>query len=129
MPEMRQLNDGTWLDEETGVVIAPSGMAFGAGQNQVYSGPPLMPRDMSNPAPPLPFQRNGVLPRGETASNYAYRMGPKPLPNPQLAVSPFALGAVTEGVKKVLLVAGIVGITWVTVAIKNGINGKKKKNK
>lgn len=129
MPEMRQLNDGTWLDEETGVVIAPEAMAFGAGPNQVYTGPPLMPRDMSNPAPPLPFQRSGMLPSGESAMAHAYRMGPKPLPNPQLAVSPFALGAVTEGVKKVLLVAGIVGITWVTVAIKNRINGKKKKNK
>ena len=114
MPEMRQLNDGTWLNEETGVVIAPDNFSY-AGQNDVYSGAPLLPRtDFRNPAPPLPFQRRGELPSVRA-------------PIPQQPVA--GLGAISENVKKVLLVAGLVGVAYVTITVKNRINGKKKKKK
>jgi hypothetical protein len=125
MPEMRQLNDGTWLNEETGVVVAPQGFAYAGGQNDVYDGPPLMPNlDLRNPAPPLPVQRRGVLPNVQAPVPQQPVAG---FPGPQLAVSPFALGEMGDGVKKVLLVAGLVAITYVTVIAKNKINGKKKK--
>ncbi len=125
MPQMRQLNDGTWLDEQTGVVVAPEAFAYYGGQNDVYSGAPLMvPPDLRNPAPPLPSQRRGVLPIVRPPVPQQPVAG---FPGPQLALSPFALGEITEKVKKLLLVAGLVGITYFTVWGKGKINGKKKK--
>ena len=112
MPEMRQLNDGTWLNSETGVVVAPQGFTY-AGQNDVYSGPPLLPnQDIRSPNTPLPFQRQGELPVVRP-------------PTPQQPVA--GLGAMSEGVKKVLLVSGLLALTYATVTVKNKINGKKKK--
>jgi len=123
---MRQLYDGTWLNEETGVVIAPEAFSYYGAQNDVYSGPPLLPpSDMRNPEPPLGPQRMDVmLPSVRPPGMEQPVAG---FPGPQLAVSPFALGQVKEGMKKMLLVAAVVGLTYVTVWGKNRINGKKKK--
>ena len=125
MPEMRQLNDGTWLNEETGVVVAPQGFAYSAGQNDVYTGPPLMTSpDPRSPGTPLPFQRQGELPQVRAPIPQQPVAG---FPGPTLAVSPFGLGSMSENVKKVLLVAGLMAITYATVKVKDKINGKKKK--
>lgn len=122
MPEMRQLNDGTWLNEETGVVVAPENFSY-AGQNAVYSGPPLLPR-AEGPTPPLRAQQNVELPSVTPPIPQQPVAG---FPGPQLAVSPFGLGQAGDGLKKVLLVVGVVALTYATVWGKNKINGKKKK--
>ena len=111
MPEMRQLNDGTWLNEETGVAVAPGDTYF-TGQDR-YTGPPLLPTDVNNPTPPPPAQQmNVVLP---------------PIAPPQMEQPVAGFSMAGDGMKKMMLVVGIVALTYFTVWGKNKINGKKKK--
>jgi hypothetical protein len=101
----RQLPDGSYLDSNTGDLRGFDPAREGAAR--AISAKAGRPSPKAPNFPVLPQQKMVVLP-GAT--------GPSAIidPKPNLAVNPYELGmgGLSETTKRLMLIAGIVGVAW-----------------
>jgi hypothetical protein len=101
----RQLPDGSYLDSNTGDLRGFDPAREGAAR--ALSGQAGRPSPKAPNFPVLPQQRMVVLPSAR---------GPSAIidPKPNLALNPYELGmgAMSDTTKRMLLIAGLVGVAW-----------------
>lgn len=122
MPAMRQLPDGTWLNEDTGTVSAPLQDPMGGGAPKRSPAPPETPVG----TPLLPAR---IAPQAQNIAG-----APDMLPGMGRYVnassySPNGLAGLSPGLKKVILLGSIVGVATLTVWLQNRSGSKKSAKK
>lgn len=128
MANLRQLPDGTWLNEDTGVVAAPKQPPMGGAEPKRAPAPPMGPAWAPFQAPDidtdaqmlqgLPGSWQMRMPQGR---NYAALGSYIDAPSYQ-AVG--LLDRMSPMVKGIILLAGIAGIATVTVYLNKKISKK-----